>query len=90
MMLAAISVFLVFALLAIIALILAGVLEIRRPNIEQKAIVNPQTNTFDVICPHCEHRLGIAVKDAGMVMACPLCGKQFRAPKITPIMPVQR
>lgn len=39
---------------------------------------------MDLFCPHCTRRVTVPDDQAGKVMSCPLCTKQFMAPALAP------
>ena len=39
---------------------------------------------MDLFCPHCTRRVSVADDNAGQVLSCPLCAKQFQAPALAP------
>jgi hypothetical protein len=41
---------------------------------------------MDLFCPHCTRRVTVPDEKAGLILNCPLCGKQFMAPTLPPPM----
>jgi hypothetical protein len=44
----------------------------------------PVKKFIHVFCPHCDRRLRVRLEDGGTEHRCPLCGKTFTAPKVSP------